>query len=114
MSLGFDMNFRRRVSRMFKIAGKIAIFLFGIMSFMWFIDYQIVQEYYHPRISNNEKLVKEIGKISKVHKSFFEIEDENYNLRVQVTTEDNLKYLIRINEKDSEYFEILEEYHEKN
>lgn len=89
---------------MAKIIGNITLYLFLIVCVARFMDYKMVQEYYYPIVSNNEQLKEELGSINKVHKSLFEIEDENYNLRVQVTTENNLKYLVKINSKD---FSIL-------
>ena len=99
---------------MAKIIGNITLYLFLIVCVAWFMDYKMVQEYYYPIVSNNEQLKEELGSILKVHKSLFETEDENYNLRVQVTTENNLKYLVKINSQDSQYYEILEDYNDKD
>ena len=99
---------------MAKIIGNITLYLFLIVCVARFMDYKMVQEYYYPIVSNNEQLKEELGSINKVHKSLFEIEDENYNLRVQVTTENNLKYLVKINSQDSQYYEILEDYNDKD
>lgn len=45
-------------------------------------------------IVNAELLKKELGNIPRVYKSLLDVEDENYNFHVQVTTEDNSRYLI--------------------
>ena len=99
---------------MMKIIGNITLYLFLVVCVAWFMNYKMVEEYYYPRIVNNEQLKEVLGSILKVHKSLFEIEDENYNLRVQVTTENDLKYLVKINSKDSQYYEILEDYNDKD
>ena len=99
---------------MVKIIGNITLYLFLVVCVAWFMNYKMVEEYYYPRIVNNEQLKEVLGSILKVHKSLFEIEDENYNLRVQVTTENDLKYLVKINSKDSQYYEILEDYNDKD
>ena len=45
-------------------------------------------------IVNAELLKKELGNVSRVYESLLDVEDENYNFHVQVTTEDNSSYLI--------------------
>lgn len=77
------------------------------ISFLMFVfSAKFDKEIYFPLIESNEKLKNEIGEFKEIYRSPFESFDENYHIKMIIKT-DTYKYLISLNVKDSNDYEII-------